>query len=40
MEILCALRDRLEAYHRVSIEDSALAATAAFADEQIPDRRL
>ncbi|RCW40161.1 ATP-dependent Clp protease ATP-binding subunit ClpC [Halopolyspora algeriensis] len=40
IEILKGLRDRYEAHHRVSITDSALAASASLADRYINDRYL
>ncbi|WP_327008002.1 ATP-dependent Clp protease ATP-binding subunit [Dactylosporangium sp. NBC_01737] len=40
IEILKGLRDRYEAYHRVSITDAALVAAATLADRYISDRFL
>ena len=40
VEILRGLRDRYEAYHRVSITDAALEAAATLADRYISDRFL
>ena len=40
IEILKGLRDRYEAYHRVSITDGALVASAQLADRYISDRFL
>src|SRR4029450_5625057 len=40
IEILKGLRDRFEAYHRVSITDAALVAAVTLADRYVPDRFL
>lgn len=40
LSILCGLRDRYEAHHRVRITDEALAAAVKLSDRYIPDRFL
>ena len=40
LEILCGLRDRYEAHHKVRITDEALAAAVKLSDRYIPDRFL
>ena len=40
LSILCGLRDRYEAHHKVRITDGALAAAVKLSDRYIPDRYL